>query len=740
MSRSPRPEDLFALRVPTDLRVSPDGRFAVFAVKSVAPRKDGYRSALWVAPADGSCPARQLTLGAKTDGNPRWSPDGRTLAFLSDRGAILQAGGAGERPGPAELPEDGATQAWLLPVDGGEARQLTRLPHDVTDLTWSPDGTRLCVSSPSLTTRIPPKPGPDRPPERDTRFIDRLAYQLNGVGFTYDRPNNLWLVDVAGERVERITGGQSNDENPVWSPDGGLIAFVSNRHRDADLTWRTDIYVVDPDGGRPIRVTGGQGDQIFTAPAWSPDSRWIATIGHRYPAGGGSRPDVWRFHPTERDEGEDLTADSDLMVGAAMLSDLFAMGDARLQWTDDGRWIVFAAPVDGSYELWRVDVAEKRVERITNGRHHIFRQDLASSNGSGARLIAARATSTTSADIVSIEVPAEPLGEREPAIRSLSDLMGGAWGDVDVVRPVVRWHEVDGRRIQGWFFAARANGNRPAPLVVEIHGGPATLYGETMFWEWQCLLAAGISVYACNPRGSQGYGQDFCRANFRDWGDGPMRDVLAGVDSLIADGLVDPDRLGVTGGSYGGYLTTWIVGHTDRFRAAVTCRSVADLTSQMLTGDISGPQFGKFEYGSNPWEEPQIYFEHSPLTYATRIRTPLLIQHAERDLRCPVTQAEELFTVLRSLRRPVRLMRVPEENHELTRGGAPVRRVENLAIIRDWFRHFLVEGKTRLPPVPRTKSAVFDESRAASRPRSRTRRGRAPHTMAQPAPPMRAQR
>jgi acylaminoacyl-peptidase len=263
---------------------------------------------------------------------------------------------------------------------------------------------------------------------------------------------------------------------------------------------------------------------------------------------------------------------------------------------------------------------------------------------------------------------------------------------------VTRWHELDGRRIQGWFLEARRSGAKPAPLVVEIHGGPSTLYGWSMFWEWQVMVGQGMSVYACNPRGSQGYGQDFNHANFRDWGDGPMRDVMGGVDSLIADGLADPDRLGVTGGSYGGYLTSWIVGHTDRFKAAVTCRSVNDMAGEMLSGDIAGPLFGKYEYGKNPWEDPDIYRLHSPLTYAEDIHTPLLIQHAEEDLRCPITQAEQLFTVLRSLKRTVRFMRVPHESHELTRSGAPFRRVENIERISDWFRHFLIDGKRGLPP------------------------------------------
>jgi acylaminoacyl-peptidase len=694
--------------VPVDVRISPDGTRVAFAVKASTKRRDRYRTAIWLAPADGSGPARQLTLGATSDASPRWSPDGRSLAFLSDRGAVLEVGGAGDRVAPALPPTEGKVQAWVLPLDGGEGRQVSRLPRDVTDLAWSPDSRSLClVSSAERATDPTPDPRPDEPPEPDIRLIDRLGYMVNDQGFIHDRPLNLWLLDVESEEARRLTGGRAKDENPAWSPDGRRIAFVSGRHRDADLDWRQDLYTVEAAGGAVTLITGGEGERLFTVPTWSPDGRWLASVGHRYPAGAGSRADVWRFRARERDEGENLTGHGDLMVGSAMNSDLFAAGDAQLQWSSDGRWIVFTAPFEGRYELWRVEVGRRRVERITDGRHYIFHNDLAAGadDKGPLRLAAARVTAVEPPNVISMDLPRTRLGSREPDIRLLSDLMGEDWADIDLVAPQERWHEVDGRRIQGWLLpAAGSHRGRPAPLVVEIHGGPQTLYGWSLFWEWQCLAGAGISVYACNPRGSQGYGQDFCAANLRDWGPGPMRDVMGGVDALISDGLVDGDRLGLTGGSYGGYLTTWMVGHTDRFKAAVTCRSVSDLTSQMLSGDIAGPQFGKLEFEAQPWEDPELYRFHSPLSYAREIRTPLLIQHAENDLRTPITQAEELFTVLRSLRRPVRLMRVPEESHELTRSGTPVRRVENLRIIRDWFVHYLVRGKRGLPPIPRRKT------------------------------------
>jgi dipeptidyl aminopeptidase/acylaminoacyl peptidase len=705
MPRLPRPEDLYQLRVPLDPAISPDGRWVAFAVKSVAPGKDGYRSALWLAPTDALAPARQLTVGAKDDRSPRWSPDGRTIAFLSDRGAVLQAGGGGDRPGKAEAPEEGSVQVWLLPfADGGEARRLTELPRDVSDLCWSPEGGRLClVSAATRPARDPDlQRPPEEPPESDLHHIDRLQYMLNGAGYIYDRAPNLWLLDVASGELSQLTSGRARDEQPAWRPDGRTIAFVSNRHRDADLTWQQDVYLVDVETRGVRRLTDGPRNHVFGAPQWSHDGSWVAAIGYRERASRGStRSDVWRFRVGRGEgTGENLTGHQDLNVAAPMVSDLFGAAPHRLHWQGDGRWIVFAAPLEGSYEAWRVDPQSRRVERLTRGEHYLSGVTLSLSTRGGATAAGIRASATEPPDVVAFDLPAGRVGAAPLPTRRLSALMDEAWGDIDLVAPQERWHDSDGRRIQGWFYPAPAStATNPAPVVVEIHGGPATLYGWSLFWEWQCMLARGMSVYACNPRGSDGYGQEFLAANYRDWGEGPMRDVMGGLDALIADGLVDPERMGVTGGSYGGYLTSWIVGHTDRFRAAVTARSVNDLTSEMLAGDIGGPMFGEEAYRAQPWTHPDLYRAHSPLTYAAQIRTPLLIQHAEKDLRTPINQGEELFSALRALRRPVRLMRVPDESHELTRSGTPFRRVENLARIVEWLEHFLVKRRSGLPRI-----------------------------------------
>lgn len=388
------------------------------------------------------------------------------------------------------------------------------------------------------------------------------------------------------------------------------------------------------------------------------------------------------------------------MPRAGATSDVTIGEEAPLIPSADGRWLHFSAPIQGAYELWRVAVDDGRLERLTEGRQTVSNWHAVPAKGAGAvRIAYLRSSATEPPDLWLLDTTSSR-STTQPASRRLTELNADVLAELDLREPQERHSTVDGRDVQGWFITA---GDGRRPLVVEIHGGPHALYGWLMLWEFQLLAAAGIGVFYCNPRGSEGYGEAFNDANHRDWGTGPMRDVLAGVDSLVADGLADPNRLGVTGGSYGGYLTNWIVAHDQRFRAAMTCRCVSDMGTLFLTGDISGGDWARVSFDATPWDDPAYFREISPITYARAIRTPLLIQHSERDLRTTIAQAEALFTVLRSLRRPVRLLRVPEETHELTRSGTPFRRIENLRIVVDWFRHFLLDGKRGLPPLPRVR-------------------------------------
>jgi len=706
--RPPRPDDLYRLQIATQPRLSADGRLAVMTVQTVAPGFDGYRQALWLVATDGAAPPRQITIGARRDRYPRFSPDGRTLAFLSDRRSLVEE--APDRPAATGNGQDGVWQVYLLPLDGGEAHRLTGLPRGVEAFEWSPDGSSLVVTSASAGSTAAAdarlrgaggRPAPGSPPLSDLRFIDRLDYMLNGKGFTYDRVVHLWLVEIATGAARRLTSGPVADLEPAWSPDGRRIAFSSNRRRDPDLVGRQDIQVVDVETGAVTAITRGP-RSVFAGPAWLPDGLSIATLGHRLAGRGGSRNDVWLFAADGSDAaptgGRNLSARHDLMPRAMTTSDVSVGEDAPIIASGDGRWLHFSAPIQGSYELWRIAIDDGRLERLTEGRHTVSGWHAMPGKGGGGtmRIAYLRSSATEPPDLWVLDSGGRPahLPSR------LSQFNAAVIAELDLREPRERRSMVEGRDIQGWFMPA---GDGPRPLVVEIHGGPHTLYGWSLMWEFQVLAGAGIGVFYCNPRGSEGYGEAFNDANHRDWGPGPTRDVLAGVESLVADGLADPDRLGVTGGSYGGYLTNWIVGHDDRFRAAMTCRCVSDMGMLFLTGDISGGDWARIEFGVTPWQDPEYYREISPITYADRIRTPLLIQHAERDLRTTIGQAEALFTVLRSHRRPVRLMRVPDETHELTRSGTPFRRVENLGIVVGWFRHFLVEGKRGLPPLPKVR-------------------------------------
>ncbi|MEZ4597913.1 MAG: hypothetical protein R3C32_14515 [Chloroflexota bacterium] len=448
MSRAPRPDDLFRLRVPLEAVPSPDGRRICLAVKEPAPDRDGYRTALWIVPADGSAPERRLTLGARRDGTPRWSPDGSIIAFLSDRAAVLANGGASDQPSTAHRATEeghGEVQVWLLPMDGGEARQLTRLPEDVQDLAWSPDGSRLCLVSAAVRERGP-RPSVDAP-RRDARITDRLMYQLNGQGFIGDRAQNLWTVDVGDGTLRRLTSGASHDRQPAWSPDGRNIAFTSDRHADPDLSWRSDVYVIPADGGRARRVTGGRGERVFDQPSWSPDGGLIAATGHRYrrcerlvhgrlgvrPGGRGPGHGADRRRPAGRRRRHELGPRRRPGTGPRMGARRLV---ARVRGAHRGFVRAVAGPSGRRHARaahpWRARAGRAAGDRVGTGPAggapgRRRRDPVGGRRGGRAAPRPAR---------------------RGIQVRTLTRLMSG-WADIDLVRPATRWHESDGRRIRG---------------------------------------------------------------------------------------------------------------------------------------------------------------------------------------------------------------------------------------------------------------------------------------------------
>jgi Tol biopolymer transport system component len=365
LARSLAPDDLYSLRIPTDPRLSPDGSTALVTLQTCAPRHDGYRHAIWLVPLEGTAGPRQLTIGAKHDRHGRFSPDGRTVAFLSDR--RFQVEEEPDRPKDTKEREDG-NQIHLLSLDGGEARRLTDLPRGVETFGWSPDGRRLFVTTSSRgATRkedrrargLEAKPDPTAPPESDYRYIDRLNYMFNGSEFVYDSIAHIWIVDAETGEARRLTDGPSPDEDAVWSPDGTKIAFAARINRDHDLDYRSDIVVVDVETGRRTRITGGS-QSIFLAPTWLPDGKTIAALGGRIPENA-YRFDIWLLAADGSDAaprgGRNISDRHDIMPGSSMNSDITPGEAARLVPSADGAWLTFLAPVDGANQLWRIAVS-----------------------------------------------------------------------------------------------------------------------------------------------------------------------------------------------------------------------------------------------------------------------------------------------------------------------------------------------------------------------------------------------
>jgi dipeptidyl aminopeptidase/acylaminoacyl peptidase len=687
-------EDLYRLRFVSDAQISPDGTRVAYVVTWADDNRTRYRSQLMLAPVDGSRPPRPLTSGQHRDASPRWSPDGRELAFVSDRDADRK-------------------QIFRLSLSGGEPDQLTSLKHGAGVPVWSPAGDRLAFAASTDDPAIAPQEGqPDergKPPR--VKIITRVRNKADGEGFRQSSRRHLFVLRP-GEEPRQLTDGDWDDGEPGWSPDGTWLAFVSNRERDRDLSLLSDVWVVPSTGGRARRLTRHAGQAA--APAWSPDGRSIAYLGHERGWTYGARTELLVV-PATGGPSQPLSG-PDVELGNVALTDARDPVPALApRWLPDGRSLLALVSSAGQVSVVSFPI-EGRPRALVEGDREVASF---SASADGQRLVYVAADPTHPYEVFADE-------------RQVSDENASLLEELELA-PVEPFEvrATDGETVHGWLMRPpRARGR--SPLILEVHGGPEAMYAWSFMHEFQLLAARGYAVLYTNPRGSKGYGEAFTARIFADWGNQDAADCLAAVEAASGLPGIDAARLGVAGGSYGGFMTAWLVGHSDRFKAAVAMRGCYNLASFYGTSDI-GPWFGDYILGGPPYEREALYRERSPLTYASRIRAPLLLIHSESDLRCPIEQAEQFFVHLRRLgRTETELIRFPEESHNLSRSGRPDRRVERLERILDWFDRFLRPGRPgqaagRSAPQARPRVGAGHRARTAS-PAPRPRRAAAPRS------------
>jgi dipeptidyl aminopeptidase/acylaminoacyl peptidase len=643
-------DDLYEFRVPGDPVVSPDGAAILTTVLTIDRDSGEYRAAIWRLDADGGN-ARRLTSGAWRDSAPRWSPDGRWIAFRSKR-------------------DGDHAQLWVIPVDGGEATRVTALDHGVTDHAWAPDSERLVVVAPVEMT-----PESERDTDADVRVITSAHYKFNGRGFVDDRYTHLFTVDRAKPDAEpvQLTSGRFMHRSPAWSPDGRQIAFAANLDDDWDRSRVSDIWTVPAHGGEPRRLTDGTGS--YGSPAWSPDGTKLAFTGEAELAQVYRNTKLWVM-PAGGGEQRDLSGSVDRSIGDSSMS--HPKGDVSgppIRWTPDGTAVDALAGDRGSTRIVRFPIGEGAATALTGLGYHVMAFDHLDAD----RLVVTIADATTLAELAIAT---------KDALTPITDFNAEWVADVAIAMPDELVVDVDGAQVQGWLLRPHgvAEGAKP-PLILNVHGGPHAQFSPAFFHELQLFAARGYGVLFINPRGSVGYGEAFAAAVSGNWGLADQQDFEAMLDRVLATGEWDADRVGVTGGSYGGFSTNWLLGHTDRFRAGVTDRSISNMTSMYGTDDIAlvslDPELGA------PWEHPERYWELSPLRRVADITAPLLIVHSEEDYRCPMEQAEQLFIALKKLGRTVELVRYQGENHELSRAGKPKNRVDRLRRTLGWFDRYL---------------------------------------------------
>jgi dipeptidyl aminopeptidase/acylaminoacyl peptidase len=654
--RGVTPEDYFAFENISDAHISPDGKQVAYVLTTVDQKKNRRATSIWLVAIDGQTQPRRLTTEAVNSNSPRWSPDGSRLAFLSSRTVK-----------PDET-EPTRPQICILRIDGGEAEILTHLKNGVTAFQWSPDGKRFVLVSRS---------GPSdniKDPKSDVRHYTHISYKFNDTGWFDDKRTHLWIADAATGVDKQLTSGDDwNDSDPQWSPDSTRIAFVSDRTgKEYDNSQNKDVWVIPADGGALLKISDHDFDD--TQPRWSPDGKQIAFAGqtarrqfpklYLAPATGGRAASTLA--------GEDL----DLIP-------------SDLHWGPSPRELRFESGYRGTTQIFHIDLTTHQFAPVTQGERAVRGFDYNVKAGVMTYL----ANDFQHLDDL-YAASLDGKGERQ-----LTHLNAKLWSELDLASVErLPYKSTDGWAIDG--FLVKPIGWQPGkkyPMILSVHGGPAGQYGVDWFHEFQVYAAKGHAVFFCNPRGSTGYGQKFERGIVNNWGGMDYQDIMAGVDAVLKQNpWIDPDRLGVTGGSYGGFMTNWIVGHTNRFKAAITLRSVSNFISDDGTRD--GAYGHEDDFKGFLFDDFDQYWNASPLRYAKDVKTPTLVLHSDNDYRVPIEQGEQWYRALKHYGVNAELVIFPRENHNLTRTGEPKHLVESLNWQLYWFDRFLNGDTAAKPP------------------------------------------
>ena len=668
MSQDKRPitaEDLNRIHYAQDPQISPDGRVVAFVKVTPDPLAKSYKRNIWLYRHDEN-DVLQLTRGDK-DSQPRWSPDGTELAFVSARGD--------------------KAQLYVLRTasPGGEARQLTALENGCHSPQWSPDGKRIAflapvssderaqedagdVATPEPKDKLESKHHKERRAEDEAKHWDprpmwRIPYR-QGTAYVDERYDQVYVIDAddtSDAKPKRLTGLNAHYSTPQWSADSVSIYTSRTVTPEGDEPWRAmNVFRLDVDSGAEDALTDGE--YSIYAPKPSPDGKWIAC---------------------ERSHIGVTDLPTRLVVLAVDGSESRVINESLDREIIDWAWspeslLALSVESEGNTLPWLYAPRTESLSQAHAGMYEIEELDI------GAGGLMAMTVSTP-------ENPQELYLLAKGELKQVTSFNHELLEQV-MVQPVreLRFESPHGE-VQGWYILpVDYESNVKAPLALNIHGGPHAAWGfstKTMWHEWQLHAARGYAVFYCNPHGSGGYGEAFMRKLHAAWGPVAMDDIMAGVDAFLALGHADEQRMAITGGSYGGYMTAWIIGHTDRFNAAVSQRGVYNISSFYGTSDV--PLLMSNEFDAEPWDDHDVYWDNSPLKYAANIKTPLLLIHSENDFRVPIEQAEQLFAwVRRATDTPVHMLRFPRDGHELSRSGEPGHRVSRLNEMVNWFDRY----------------------------------------------------